>query len=950
MNPLRSLQEYGQAVWLDFVARRFLTDGGLQKLIEEDGLRGVTSNPAIFEKAIGHSEDYDDSLKAAEAHADFEVKALYERLAVEDIQQAADILRPVYQATTCRDGFVSLEVSPYLAMDTDGTVEEARRLWRAVDRENLMIKVPGTAPGLPAIRTLLGEGINVNVTLLFSQAVYEQVADAYLGGLEVLVAQGGDPRRVASVASFFVSRIDSAIDKQIEEQLAGVNDPELRATLEGLRGKVAIANAKLAYQRCKRLFSGPRWERLVAEGARPQRLLWASTGTKNPAYRDVLYIEELIGADTVNTMPPATMDAFRDHGLQRASLEQGVAEAERVMATLARVGISIDEVTAKLVEDGVQLFADAADQLLGTVASKRAILLGSRLNRQSHTLPAAFDEVVNEALEDWRRHGKIRRLWAGDAALRTSKDEADWLGWLTIVGEERARLDQLRAFAEEVRAAGFRHVLLLGMGGSSLGPEVLAQTFGRQVNAPELLVLDSTDPAQIREFESRIDPARTLFIVSSKSGGTLEPNVLKQYFFERVRQAVGQEQAGRHFIAITDPGSSMQQVAERDRFRHVFFGKPSIGGRYSVLSDFGMVPAAAMGLDLPRFLEATSAMVRSCCASAPPAQNPGVVLGAIMGTLGRRGRDKVTIVASPAIAGLGAWLEQLLAESTGKQGKGLIPVDGEPLGPPEVYGDDRLFAYLRLNEDVDGGQDQAVAALEAAGQPVVRIDIADRYQIGQEFFRWEIATAVAGSIIGINPFDQPDVEASKVRTRELTSVYERDGALPEETPVFEGDGFKLFADPANARTLRTAGEPGAVASYLKRHLDRLGPGDYCTLLAYVARNEGHHEQLQAIRRLIRDRKRVATCLGFGPRFLHSTGQAYKGGPNSGVFLQITCDDEVDLEVPGQKYSFGIVKAAQARGDFEVLAERGRRALRTHLGADVESGLGALEDAVRQALA
>jgi transaldolase/glucose-6-phosphate isomerase len=501
-----------------------------------------------------------------------------------------------------------------------------------------------------------------------------------------------------------------------------------------------------------------------------------------------------------------------------------------------------------------------------------------------------------------------------------------------------------------MRGANFRHVLLLGMGGSSLGPEVLAETFGRQANAPELLVLDSTDPAQIREFESRIDPARTLFIVSSKSGGTLEPNVLKQYFFERVRQTVGKEQAGRHFIAITDPGSSMQQVAERDRFRHVFFGKPSIGGRYSVLSDFGMVPAAAMGLDLSRFLEATSAMVRSCCASAPPAQNPGVVLGAIMGTLARSGRDKVTIVASPAIAGLGAWLEQLLAESTGKQGRGLIPVDGEPLGPPEVYGDDRLFAYLRLAEDVDSAQDQAVAALEAAGQPVVRIEIADRYEIGQEFFRWEIATAVAGSIIGINPFDQPDVEASKVRTRELTSVYERDGALPEETPVFEGDGFKLFADPANASALRTAGEPGSVASYLKRHLDRLGPGDYCALLAYVARDEGHHEQLEAIRRRIRDRKRVATCLGFGPRFLHSTGQAYKGGPNSGVFLQITCDDQADLEVPGQKYSFGVVKAAQARGDFDVLAERGRRALRVHLGAEVESGLGALEDAVRKALA
>jgi transaldolase/glucose-6-phosphate isomerase len=949
MNPLRSLQEHGQAVWLDFVARRFLTEGGLKKLIDEDGLRGVTSNPAIFEKAIGHSEDYDGSLKAADAHADFEVKALYERLAVEDIQQAADILRPVYETTRQCDGFVSLEVSPYLAMDTDGTIEEARRLWRAVDRENLMIKVPGTAPGLPAIRTLLGEGININVTLLFSQAVYEQVADAYLAGLEDLVAQGGDLRQVASVASFFVSRIDTAIDSQIEERLQGVNDPELRAALEGLRGKVAIANAKLAYRRYKRLFSGPRWEQLVAEGARPQRLLWASTGTKNPAYRDVLYIEELIGADTVNTMPPATMDAFRDHGQPRSSLEDGVAEAEHVMATLARVGISIDEVTAKLVDDGVQLFADAADQLLGAVARKRTLLLVSRLNRQSHTLPAALETAVDEALEDWRSHGKIRRLWAGDGSLWTGKDEPGWLGWLTIVGEQRARLDQLRAFAEEVRGGAFRHVLLLGMGGSSLGPEVLAQTFGRQSHVPELLVLDSTDPAQIQAFGDRIDPGRTLFIVSSKSGGTLEPNVLKQYFFERVRQAVGEEQAGRHFIAITDPGSSMQQVAERDRFRHVFFGKPSIGGRYSVLSDFGLVPAAAMGLDVLRFLEATTAMVRSCCASAPPADNPGVVLGAIMGTLARSGRDKVTIVASPAIAGVGAWLEQLLAESTGKQGKGLIPVDGEPLGAPEVYGDDRLFAYLRLDGGVDTGQDQAVAALEAAGQPVVRIEIADRYQIGQEFFRWEIATAVAGSIIGINPFDQPDVEASKVRTRELTSVYERDGALPQETPVFEGGGFKLFADPAYQRDLGGS-DTNSIASYLKRHLDRLQPGDYCALLAYLQRNESHHQALQAICRLIRDRKQVATCLGFGPRFLHSTGQAYKGGPNSGVFLQITCDDEVDLEVPGQNYSFGVIKAAQARGDFEVLAERGRRALRIHLGADVESGLGALEDAVRQALA
>jgi transaldolase / glucose-6-phosphate isomerase len=649
MNPLRALQDYGQAVWLDFVARRFVAKGGLKKLIDEDGLRGVTSNPAIFEKAIGHSEDYDGSLKA-EAHADLDVKALYEQLAVEDIQHAADVLRPVYEANRRQDGYVSLEVSPYLAMDTDATVEEARRLWRAVDRENLMIKVPGTEAGLPAIRKLLGEGININVTLLFSEAVYERVAEAYLGGLKDLVAQGGDPRRVESVASFFVSRIDTAVDKEIKKRLEGVNDPELRAALEGLRGKVAIANAKLAYQRYKRLFSGPRWERLVAEGARPQRLLWASTSTKDPAYRDVVYVEELIGADTINTMLPATMDAFREHGRPRASLEEGVADAERVMATLARVGISIDEATARLVEDGVQLFADAADQLLGAVAKKRAALLGSRLNRQGYKLPADLDKEVAEALEDWCRHGKIRRLWAGGASLWTGQDESSWLGWLSIVGEQRARLDRLQAFAEEVRGADFHHVLLLGMGGSSLGPEVLAETFGRQPHAPELLVLDSTDAAQIRDFESRIDPARTLFIVSSKSGGTLEPNILKQYFFERVRQAVGDEQAGRHFIAITDPGSAMQKVAERYQFRRVFFGKPSIGGRYSVLSDFGLVPGAAMGLDLARFLKATTTMVRSCCSSAPPAVNPGVVLGVIMGVLARSGRSKVTIVASPAIA------------------------------------------------------------------------------------------------------------------------------------------------------------------------------------------------------------------------------------------------------------------------------------------------------------
>jgi transaldolase / glucose-6-phosphate isomerase len=948
MTPLRSLTEYGQAIWLDFLARDFLASDELEKLIERDGLTGMTSNPAIFEKAIGHGDDYDDELKRAEQQGDLTPMALYEVLAIADIQKAADKLRPVYDATKRADGFVSLEVSPYLARNTDATIAEARRLWQAVGRENLMVKVPATEQGLPAIRQLLGEGININITLLFAQQMYERVAEAYLAGLEHFVAGGGDPARVASVASFFVSRIDTAVDTLIDGKLAGAGANE-REVLAALKGKVAVANAKLAYQRYKRLFSGPRWDALRAKGARPQRLLWASTGTKNKAYSDVLYIAELIGSNTVNTMPPATMDAFRDHGQPRNSLEENVGEAKRVLSALAQAGISLDAVTAKLVDEGVELFAEAFDKLLGAVAHKRAMLLGDALDGQRFSLPPDLDKAVETTLEQWQSDGGIRRLWAGDAKLWTGADEAKWLGWLDIVEAQRRDLARLTALGEEMRHEGVTHLLLLGMGGSSLGPEVLAETFGRQSGSPELLVLDSTDPAQIRSFERRIDVARTIFIVSSKSGTTLEPNILKQYFFERVKATVGAEKAGARFIAITDPGSKLEEVAKHDGFRHVFHGLPSIGGRYSVLSDFGMVPAAAMGVDLDRLLGAAQKMVRSCDASAPATENPGMRLGAVLGLLAKSGRDKVTIVASPGFADFGAWLEQLLAESTGKQGHGIVPVDAEPLGAPDAYGADRLFAYLRLTHEPDPKQDEAIAALERAGQPVVRIDIADRMNIGQEFFRWEMATAVAGAVIGINPFDQPDVEASKVKTRELTAAYEKTGKLPPEEPILEDRGIKLFADAKNAAALAGAAREKSLAGYIAAHLARLQPGDYCALLAYVERNASHIATLQEMRRLIRDRKRVATCLGFGPRFLHSTGQAYKGGPNSGVFLQITCQEAEDLPVPGQKYSFGVVKAAEARGDFGVLAERGRRALRIELGADIAAGLAALGDAIRRGL-
>jgi transaldolase/glucose-6-phosphate isomerase len=569
------------------------------------------------------------------------------------------------------------------------------------------------------------------------------------------------------------------------------------------------------------------------------------------------------------------------------------------------------------------------------------------VNRQTYTLPDKLASDVNAALQDWKKSGKVKSLWQKDSSLWTGTDEDKWLGWLDITEQQIEDVDKLKQIAADIKKAGFKNALLLGMGGSSLCPEVLRMTFGRATGFPDLHVLDSTDPAQIKATEEKVDLNSTICIVSSKSGSTLEPNIYKQYFFDRVKAKVGQKEVGNRFIAITDPGSKLQRVADKDKFRKVFMGVPSIGGRYSALSNFGMVPAAVMGIDVVKFLKNTKKMVEACGEDTDATTNPGVILGTILGVAANQGRDKLTIVTSPGIYDLGAWLEQLIAESTGKSGKGIIPVDREHLAKPDTYGDDRVFAHLRLESEPDKEQAAEVETLAKAGHPVVRIVLPDVYNLGQEFFRWEIATAVAGALIGINAFNQPDVEASKTETRKLTSEYETSGKLPSESPFFAGDGAKLYADLKNTVALKGG---ATLTGFLKKHLARIGAGDYFAVLGYITMNEAHEEALQAIRHAVRDNKKVATVLGFGPRFLHSTGQAYKGGPNSGVFLQITCDDDVDILVPGQKYTFGVVKAAQARGDFAVLAERGRRALRVHLGKDVAAGLATLSNAINQALA
>jgi transaldolase / glucose-6-phosphate isomerase len=949
MNPLRKLAESGQSVWLDFLSRDIIANGELKRLIAEDSVAGVTSNPAIFEKAIGGSTSYDGEIARLSEAGEKSVTTIYEQLATADVAAAADLFRPLYEQSGGRDGLVSLEVSPYLAMDTQATIDEARALWRAVDRPNIFIKVPGTAPGIPAIRTLLAEGININVTLLFSQQVYDQVMDAFFSGLEERAAAGQPIERVASVASFFVSRIDSVADKLIEQAIARTSDQEQRAALAKLAGKVAIANAKLAYARFQERFAQPRWQRLAQLGAAPQRLLWASTGTKNPAYSDVVYVEELNGPDTVNTMPGATIDAFRDHGRVRHSLTEKVDEAAATLAALVRAGISLDKITDDLARDGVKLFADAFDKLLGAIAAKRRSALGTKQNKQTITLPPPLAAEVSQAMEEWRAQGNIRRLWRKDATLWSGRDEANWLGWLDIVDDGLAQPDGLQAFARDVSAENFHDAVLIGMGGSSLGAEVLSESLGSAAGFPHLHVLDSTDPEQIANLARRLDIARTLFIVASKSGSTLEPNVLLDYFFAKAREALGTARAGKHFVAITDPGSKLQQTAEANGFRAVFFGVPAIGGRYSVLSNFGLVPLVVCGHDAGEFLRAARVMVRACGSDVPPAENAAVALGLTIGILARGGRDKLTLFASPSIASFGAWVEQLIAESTGKDGRGVIPVVGEPLGAPAVYDADRFFVYLRDAAHADKAQDAAVAALERAGHPLLRIEIAGPKLLAQEFFRFELATAVAGAVLAVNPFDQPNVEASKVAARAMTDAFEKTGLLPLPAPVFKEKGIALFTDERNAQALRQAGANSTLTSWLKAHFGRLQDGDYFALLAYFAASEARLSWLQELRAALRDSKRVATCLQFGPRYLHSTGQAYQGGPNSGVFFEITAEPAVDLDIPGRKASFGVIESAQALGDFRVLGECGRRVLRGHIGHDLDAGLATLGEAAQHAL-
>ncbi len=929
MNPLLQLYEHGQSLWLDNLTRGMIASGELERRVREEGVRGVTSNPAIFHKAISRGGEYDGDIVSL-ARAGASVQEIYENLVVHDIRAACDVLRPVWDASGGGDGFVSLEVSPYLIHDSEGTVAEARRLHAAVSRPNLLIKIPGSPAGVRAIEQALYEGININVTLLFAIDAYEAVADAYLTALERRLAAGLPVDSVASVASFFVSRIDTLVDQLLGHRL-GIPGQGPRAA--ALLGSAATANARLAYASFQRLFSGARWAALAARGARVQRLLWASTSTKDPLYDDVRYVAPLVGRDTVNTMPEETIAAFADHGrLAGAAVANHLEEARVTVASLAELGIDLAAVTTQLLNDGAQKFIEPFDALMASIAVRREQALGYPPARLQAVSPAAAQGAVAEVCKALDGRQFARRLWAKDTSLwslhaKTQETIAARLGWLDAIDHFAARHRDIQRLADEVVAEGTRQVVLLGMGGSSLCPEVCAQVFGAAAGRPSLRVLDSTDPDAVTAVERAVDWRRTLFLVASKSGTTVETACLQKYFWTAAVAYLGEAEAGRRFIAITDPATPLAAQGRRLGFRAILENPADIGGRFSALSYFGLLPMALLGIDTADILACARRMALSCGPEVPATTNPGVRLGAILGAHARRGRPVLALVLSPTLRPFAAWVEQLVAESTGKQGTGILPVTCDAPGAWPAAAR-CVFVTMSLPGELDPATDQQVEDLARTGHPVVRLELEDRAELGAEFLRWEIATATAGAVLGVNPFDEPNVNESKAITRSLLAG---NGPAEELPVVTDGSSLQVFGAVDQDADLATA-----VGT-----LFAAPPAKYGAILAFFAPDAARTTALEVLRAKLAARLGGPVVAAYGPRYLHSTGQLYKGGPADGAFLILTSEPSSRVHIPGEPFDFAALLRAQAVGDFNALLGRGRRALRVHLGADPVAGLSAL---------
>ncbi len=886
---LAALTAAGTSVWLDQIRRTMITSGELERLVREDSLRGVTSNPAIFEKAILGSTDYDEQIAELSGKG-LTAREIYDEVAIKDVQLACDVLRSVWDEAGHADGFVSLEVEPGLAHDTDATLAQAKEYWSRVDRPNLLIKIPGTEEGVPAIEEAIAAGINVNVTLLFSVESYTAIAEAFIRGMERR-HEAGESLDVHSVASFFVSRVDTEVDKRLAEM-----------GREDLFGIAAVANARAAYVRFKELFEGERFAALREAGAPVQRPLWASTGVKDPRYSETKYVEELVAPFTVNTMPMNTLVACAE-GLEVEGAT-GDRDPGEELARLGEAGIDMSDVTKKLLKDGIDKFVEPFDKLIGGVELAREGVVTGRPKTIDSAIPDDLEPPIIERVERAEKEEIAKRIWRKDESLWGGPgvpEIGNRLGWLTISDKMLEHASELEEFAAQVKSEGFEHALLLGMGGSSLGPEVIRQSFGEVPGGLRLHVLDSTDPGFLLDTQRAIDVEKTIFIVSSKSGGTLETLSHMRYFYELAGQN------GNQFVAVTDPGSPLVALANERGFRRVFEADPDIGGRYSVLSHFGMVPAVLAGVNIEAMLQSAQVAEQNC-QNLDSSDNSGLWLGVVIGQLALLGRDKVTFAVSEPIGSFGLWVEQLIAESTGKEGRGILPVAGEPIGEPDDYGEDRVFVYLRNDDDPDEELDAKIEALGRAGHTTLKLGAHGAGDLGRIFFFSEFAVAVAGWVLGINAFNQPNVQEAKDNTNKVLEG----GELP--TPDL-GDARELLAGAA--------------------------PPHYVAIMGYVEPSDEFDAAITELRTAIRDKTKATTTFGYGPRFLHSTGQMHKGGPPTGLFLQLVHDGDEDVEIPEAGYTFGHLKNAQAIGDLLTLRDHGLPAVQVRLEGDPAAAVRAL---------
>ncbi|MEN6531093.1 MAG: bifunctional transaldolase/phosoglucose isomerase [Anaerolineaceae bacterium] len=914
MNRSEALKQAGQSIWYDNIERGMLMDGEMARMIKDGEVYGVTSNPSIFEKSISSSAAYDDILQSM-AWAGLSKEQIYLELVREDIQAAADLFLPVYEATGGIDGMVSVEINPLFAYDTEKSIEDGRALWAQMNRKNVMIKVPATKAGLPVIETLISEGINVNATLIFSIPRYMEVMEAYFLGLEKRLANNLPIDHVTSVASFFVSRIDTLVDSRLEEY--GAANPQAADQVAALTGKIAIDNARLAYQEFLKFFASERFENLKQYGAKVQRPLWASTSTKNKAYSETLYVDELVAPNSVNTIPPATLSAFLDHGATDLRIEQDLERARKDFDMLLKLGFDYNHIAQELEDEGVEKFKQAYISLLETIETKRAFFKAelANLGEAVHAaLKKAADEVYVGSLFDHEPS-----FWTSD---QSGHDEIrERLGWLSLPGQQFSIIDELVAFKEKLLSEGYVHAFVIGMGGSSLAPEVMSQAIapvgGKGL---KLQIIDTTSPDEIAFRVRGVDLRKTLFIVSSKSGGTSETMSAMKYFWAELEK-IEPENVGKHFVAITDPNTSLQDLAYRKGFRKVFNARPDVGGRYSVFTHFGLVPAAVMGIDLQKLLGQGNASDLQSRKNVPYPANPNLMLGLVLGEAAKRGKDKLTFIAEGFAGSLVPWLEQLIAESSGKEGKGILPIENEPVLVSQNYPEDRIFVYFKT----DGSKAGLVDELKQAGYIVITIAIPEPYALAKEFYRWEYATAIACAVLQVNAFDQPNVQLSKTITKDMINAYQKSGKLEDGEPIWENDQAIVYGF-RNEEALKETDLESLLLAYARSVPEK----GYVVLSGFIPRLEENFEFLQALRGRILNAVNKATTLGFGPRFLHSTGQLHKGGLGGGLFIHFTKDAEHDFEIPGEGMSFGTLQRAQALGDLQALAQKDRAAIRVHL--------------------